>query len=349
METVRLTSSLTKPRAEHFAALVLGCIGREYPYNPSHTINGPNDRRLPREMHPAFYGCFDWHSSVHGHWLLVRVLRRYPDSPSAPQIRCALAKHLTADNLEIETAYFEEPGRKGFERTYGWAWLLKLAQDLAEWDDEDARRWSAAVQPLAGLIERRYLDFLPRQTYPIRTGVHPNTAFGLAFALDYARALDRTELAALIRKRSRDYYGTDASAPAGWEPGGNEFFSPSLIEANLMRRVLPAAEFSHWLDRFLPNLRAGRPQSLLQPANVSDRADGQLVHLDGLNLSRAWCMWSIAAALPAADPRRTILLASAERHAEAGLTGVDSGEYMGDHWLATFAVAMLEAAETCYR
>jgi hypothetical protein len=220
---------------------------------------------------------------------------------------------------------------------------------LATWDDEDARAWTAALQPLASLIERRYLDFLPRQTYPIRTGVHPNTAFGLAFALDYARALGQEALAGLIEARSRDYYEADASAPAGWEPGGNEFFSPSLMEAELMRRVLSSAEFGRWLDRFLPNLRAVRPRSLLEPVVVSDRSDGQLVHLDGLNLSRAWCMWSIAAALPRGDVRRGILAASAERHAGAGLTGVDSGEYMGDHWLATFSATMLEAAERYYQ
>ncbi len=343
----------TQARGEHFVALVLDCIDREYPYNPSHTVNGPDDRRLPREMHPAFFGCFDWHSAVHGHWLLVRTMRRYPDASSGAQIRRALNAHLTAENLAVETAYFDEPGRKGFERTYGWAWLLKLAQEVAECagcGDDDGRRWSAAVRPLAELIERRYLDFLPRQMYPIRTGVHPNTAFGLAFALDYARALGREELAGLVEARSRDYYLEDVSAPAGWEPGGNEFFSPSLMEADLMRRVLPPGEFSRWLDRFLPNLRARRPRSLLQPAVVSDRADGQLVHLDGLNLSRAWCMWSIATALraealPDGDARRRILAAAAEQHAGAGLTGVDSGEYMGDHWLATFAGAMLEAAE----
>lgn len=336
--------TLTQDRARRFAALALGCVQQPYPYNPAHVVNGADDVRDPRAMHPAFYGCFDWHSAVHGHWLLVRVLRRFPDLSIAAEIRASLRANLSNENLAAEAAYFEEPGRKGFERTYGWAWLLKLAEELAAWDDRDAQAWAAALKPLAAIIERRYLDFLPRQTYPIRVGTHPNTAFGLAFALDYARALGRGELAALVEQRSRDYYLADASAPAGWEPGGNDFFSPSLMEADLMRRVLPPTAFSRWLDRCLPNLRAGYPPSLLTPAVVSDRSDGQLVHLDGLNLSRAWCMWSIAAALPEGDPRRAVLTRSAEKHAEAGLTGVDSGDYMGDHWLTTFALMMLERA-----
>ena len=250
--------------------------------------------------------------------------------------------NLTVVNLQAEADYFEAPGHGGFERTYGWAWLLKLAEELAAWDDPDARRWSAALAPLAAVIVRRTLDFLPRQTYPIRTGTHPNTAFGLAFAHDYAVAAGHAALADLVVRRSLDYYAADRACPAGWEPGGNDFFSPCLMEADLMRRVLPGDEFGAWLERFLPGLRSDEPASLLHPAIVTDRTDGQLVHLDGLNLSRAWCMWRIAAALPAQDSRRPLLAASASRHADAGLAGVGSGDYMGDHWLATFAVYMLE-------
>jgi hypothetical protein len=335
---------LTQERGERFAALALRCIQQPYPYAPAHVVRGPEDVRDPRAMHPSFYGCFDWHSAVHGHWLLVRVLRRFPRSPIAAEIRGALGANLAAEHLLAEAAYFAEPGRASFERTYGWAWLLKLAEELAGWEDDQAPALSAGLAPLAALIERRYLDFLPRQTYPIRAGTHPNTAFGLAFALDYARALGRRELAALVEQRSRDYFLLDASAPAGWEPGGNDFFSPSLMEADLMRRVLPSPDFGRWLNRFLSNLRAGYPPALFTPAVVADRADGQLVHLDGLNLSRAWCMWSIAAALPTGDARRDVLTRAAERHAAAGLTGIDSGDYMGDHWLATFALMMLECA-----
>lgn len=335
---------ISTPLVEKFAGLALECIRRPYPYHPTHVVMSPDDRRLPPELHPAFYGCFDWHSAVHGHWLLVRTLRRFPGVPG-DEIRAALRANLKRENLLAEAAYFDEPGRKGFERTYGWAWLLKLREELLGWDDADGCGWVEALEPLAGLIVARYVNFLPRQHYPIRTGVHPNTAFGLAFALDYAAATGDETLAALISERSLHYYLGDVSSPAGWEPGGNEFFSPSLIEADLMRRVLPLNEFGGWLDRFLPNLRAGRPQSLLHPAVVTDRNDGQLVHLDGLNLSRAWCMWSLAAALPAGDIRRGILAASAERHAQAGLEGIASGEYMGDHWLGSFALYMLGEAQ----
>lgn len=338
--------TLTPILAGRFAELALRCIRREYPYNPAHVITGPDDVATPRVLHPAFYGCFDWHSAVHGHWLLVRVLRHFSDLPQADEIRAGLAANLTEANLAAEAAYFRASGRSGFERTYGWAWLLKLAEELGDWDDSDGQCWSHALAPLADAIVARYLDFLPRQTYPIRSGTHPNTAFGLAYALDYAATTGQAALYSLVRRRSMDYYAADRACPANWEPGGNDFFSPCLMEADLMRRVLPAAEFTAWLDRFLPGLAAGEPVRLLTPATVTDRADGQLVHLDGLNLSRAWCLWSIAAALKASDARCPALAASAAQHANAGLAGVASGDYMGDHWLATFAVAMLESAET---
>lgn len=333
---------LTHVHAARCAHLALRCIQREFPYNPGHVITHAGDLRRPRELHPAFYGCFDWHSAVHGHWLLVRLLRRFPDLPAAAEIRAAVAANLTEDNLAAEAAYLA--GHRGFERTYGWAWLLKLAEELAGWDDPDGRRWSANLAPLAAVIVAQYKEFLPKQTYPIRTGVHPNTAFGLAFAFDYAIAVGDDELRELIARRSRDYYAADRNAPAAWEPGGNEFFSPCLMEADLMRRILPPDEFAAWLEGFLPELARGEPANLFAPAIVTDRSDGQLVHLDGLNLSRAWCMWNIAAALPPADPRRNILSAAAGRHADAGLAGVFSGDYMGEHWLATFAVYMLECA-----
>lgn len=336
-------TTLTPALASRFADMALRCIGREYPYQPGHIITGPDDIATPRRLHPAFYGCFDWHSAVHGHWLLVRVLRRFPDLPEAETIRAGLAANLTEANLAAEAAYLGAPGRAGFERTYGWAWLLKLAEALLGWDDPDGRRWSAALVPLADIIVARYLDFLPRQTYPIRVGTHTNTAFGLAFALDYARAAGHTALRDLAMQRSLDYYAADCDSPAGWEPGGNDFFSPCLAEADLMRRVLPTGEFPGWLARFLPGLAAGDPASLLAPATVTDRSDGQLAHLDGLNLSRAWHMWAVAAALPSDDPRRGVLAASAERHLEAGLVGVASGDYMGEHWLATFALCALDA------
>ncbi len=332
-------------QAAAFARLALKGIQKEYPNKPGDVLNGAADVKSPRLTHPAFYGSFDWHSSVHGHWMLVRLLRQFPALPEAKAIRTALNENLTAKNLQVEADYFSQPNHKSFERTYGWAWLLKLAEEVHGWDDPDARAWSRHLQPLADVIVAAYIAFLPKQTYPIRTGVHPNTAFGLAFALDYARAVGHKELAKLVEERSRAYYGKDAGIPAAWEPDGTDFFSPSLMEADLMRRVLPAADFPVWLGRFLPELSRGEPKSLLAPAVVSDRTDPQLVHLDGLNLSRAWCMRSIAGALPRDSAARRVLTESAHRHAVAALEHVTSGDYAGEHWLASFAVYLLTTPE----
>ena len=328
-------------QASAFARLALKGIQKEYPNKPGDVLNGDADVKEPRAMHPAFYGSFDWHSSVHGHWMLVRLLRLFPELPEREQARALLAEHLTARNLRVEADYFARPNSQSFERPYGWAWLLKLAEELHGWDDPDAREWSKHVQPLADAIVARYLAFFPKQTYPIRSGVHPNTAFGLAFALDYARAVGNEKLRELLVERSRTYFGKDAGIPAAWEPDGADFFSPSLTEADLMRRVLPSAEFRDWFRRFLPDVARGEPKTLLEPATVTDRSDPQLVHLDGLNLSRAWCMRSIAAALPKDDPARKALAEAAARHAEAALRHVASGDYAGEHWLASFAVYLL--------
>jgi Protein of unknown function (DUF2891) len=332
---------LTQTQASAFAKLALKGLRKEYPNKPGDVLNGYPDVKGPRATHPAFYGCFDWHSSVHGHWMLVRLLRQFPELPEGKQIRAALAENLTAKNLQVEADYFTQPNRASFERTYGWAWLLKLAEELQSWDDSEGKEWSRNIKPLADTIVARYLAFLPKQTYPIRTGVHPNTAFGLAFALDYARAVDHKPLRERVEERSRAYYGKDVDAPARWEPDGADFFSPSLMEADLMRRVLPAAEFQAWLGRYLPGLAKGEPKTLFEPATVTDRTDPQIVHLDGLNLTRAWCMRSIAAALPAGDPARKVLAESAARHADAALKHVASGDYAGEHWLASFAVYLL--------
>jgi hypothetical protein len=332
--------TLTQTQASHFASLALKCIQKQYPNKPDHTINDKDDVRSPREMHPAFYGCLDWHSTVHGHWMLVRLLKLYPDLPEAKQIRAALDANLSEKNIAGEIAYLKQPSRASFERTYGWAWLLKLAEELRGWNDEDGRRWSKNLQPLADAFVEKYLAFLPKQNYPIRTGVHPNTAFGLAFALDYARAVGDRKLEALIVERAQTYYGHDVNYPASWEPGGEDFFSPALMEADLMRRVLPRPEFGAWFHRFL-HVDRNQPKQLLDPAVVTDRTDPKLVHLDGLNLSRAWCMRSIAAVLPPQDPARKILAASAAVHAEAALPYIASGNYEGEHWLASFAVYLL--------
>jgi hypothetical protein len=333
--------TLTRERASAFAKLALKGAARQYPNKPGHVLLDDADARTPKALHPAFYGCYDWHSCVHGHWMLVRVLRTHPDLPEAKAIRTLLNAHLTAANIKAEVAYFKRPEAKSFERPYGWTWLLKLAEEVHTWDDPDAKTWSAALKPLAELIANRYVEFFPKQTYPIRAGVHSNTAFGLCFAHDYAKAVGDKKLRELIEERAKAYYLKDADAPAKWEPDGADFLSPSLCEADLMRRVLPPAEFRTWFRKYLPGAAKGEPTNLFAPATVTDRTDPQLVHLDGLNLSRAWCLRGILTALPKDDPARKALAASARKHAEAGLKHVASGDYAGEHWLASFAVWML--------
>lgn len=333
--------SLNDKQASHFAALALKCVAREYPNKPEHVINNASEVQSPKVLHPAFYGCYDWHSSVHGHWMLIRLLKTFPNLPESSRIRSALDANLTAENIQAEVSYMKQPNRQSFERTYGWAWALKLAEELHTWNDADGKRWSTNLQPLADLLAKSYRSFLPKQTYPIRTGVHPNTAFGLAFALDYAKTTGDRELEAVLNERSRTYFAKDVSYPGAWEPGGEDFFSAALMEADLMRRVMPAREFATWFRRFLPGVAKGNPAALLNPATVTDRSDPKLVHLDGLNLSRAWCMRSIALALPANDPARAVLKSAAEKHASAALAHVASGDYAGEHWLASFAVYLL--------
>jgi hypothetical protein len=340
-EPAKEVATMTPEQASVFARLALKGIQKEYPNKPGDVLNSDKDVRSPRAVHPAFYGCFDWHSAVHGHWLLVRLLRRFPDLPEQKQMRAVLAEHLTAKNLQAEADYFSRPNTQSFERPYGWAWLLKLAEELHGWDDPEGKEWAKNLQPLADAITARYIAYFPKQTYPIRSGVHSSTAFGLAFALDYARAVGQRELRERIEERSRTYFARDVNVPAAWEPDGADFFSPSLMEADLMRRVLPPAEFRAWLHRFLPGLAKGEPKALLEPAQVTDRSDPQIVHLDGLNLSRAWCMRSIAAVLPKEDPARQVLAEAAARHAAAALRHVASGDYAGEHWLASFAVYLL--------
>ena len=335
------TFRFDRESASHFAEPALRCIKKEYPNKLSHVMNDETEVKSPRELHPAFYGCFDWHSCVHGHWMLVRLLKMFPDLPQAREIRKAIDGNLTAQNILIEVEYLHQRNRKSFERTYGWSWLLKLADELYTWNDPDGKRWSKNLQPLADAVVVRYLEFLPKQTYPIRRGVHPNTAFGISFALDYARTTDNAKLEKLLTDRATAYYFKDTDYPAKLEPDGDDFLSPSLIEADLMRRILTGKDFAGWFHQFLPNLVNGEPQTLLQPANVSDRSDPKIVHLDGLNLSRAWCMYGIASSLPENDPARPILLRSAKKHAEATLPFITSGNYEGEHWLASFAIYML--------
>lgn len=339
------TISITQEAASLLAKLPLRCIRQEYPNKLDHVMNDAMEVKGPRALHPAFYGCFDWHSCVHGHWMLVRLLRLYPNLPEAKEIRTALDENLSAENIKVETQYLDQKNRQSFERTYGWAWLLKLSEELHGWNDPDGQRWARNLQPLAQALSERLAAFLPKQNYPIRTGVHPNTAFALGFAMDYAKAMGDAKLEKLVVERSHAYYFKDAKYPAAWEPGGEDFFSPALEEADLMRRVLKPVVFQAWFHRFLPGIALGRPKSLLSPAVVTDRTDPKLVHLDGLNLSRAWCMRSIAAALPKADPARRILIQEGAAHAKAALAHVASGDYAGEHWLASFAIFLLSTQE----
>jgi hypothetical protein len=332
---------MTDQQVISMSRLALDGIGREYPNKPSNVMIGQESVQSPREMHPAFYGCFDWHSSVHGHWLLVRVLKQYPDISIAKDIRACLEGSLTPEKMKAEAAYFRAKHNRSFERMYGWAWALRLAAELHGWDDEQGRRWAQAIDPLEKTIVSRARDYLPNLNWPIRTGVHQDSAFALAQILDYARLVGDRETETLIVERSRQYYLNDTDYPVRYEPSGEDFFSSGLNEADLMRRILSTDEFSAWLDDFFPTLRDGLLGNLLSPAEVSDITDGKLVHLAGLNFNRAWTMNGVASALPADDPRAVLLRTTANAHTKAGLQYVFSGQYEGEHWLATFAVYVL--------
>jgi hypothetical protein len=332
-----MTTRLTPDLASRLAAIALGHVAREYPNVLVHAIRGPEELGTPRALHPIFYGSYDWHSCVHGHWLLASLLRLHPDMPEGAAIRAQFDGHFTAEAVAGECAYLARPTSGGFERPYGWGWLLALATELARHDAP----WGHALQPLTDAFVARFKAFLPKADYPVRAGVHSNTAFALALALDYARAADDPDLAALIEAKARAWHGADRDCQA-WEPSGDDFLSPALIEAELMRRVLAPDEFRAWFAAFLPRAAAGEPATLFAPARVSDRADGKIAHLDGLNLSRAWCWRRIAASLADTDPAAPAALAAAEAHLAASLPHV-AGDYMGEHWLASFALLALLA------
>jgi hypothetical protein len=356
----KLGQPLTDQQVAAFARLALDGIEKEFPNKPADVLLGPQSVASPKRVHPVFYGCFDWHSSVHGHWMLIRLLRRYPNSSVAAESRALLNRQLTSEKLQAETDYFTPKENLSFERMYGWAWALRLAAELRTWNDADAQKWAANFAPLEKRLVELIRGYLPRLTYPIRTGVHPDTAFALAQALDYARLVkgnDGNELEKQIVEFARAKYLSDRDYPAAFEPSGEDFFSPSLNEADLMRRVLPREEFVKWLEGFLPRLgtmpismretnplAAREEYNLLTPAIVSDITDPKLGHLAGLNLSRAWAQRGILIALPQDDPRRATLERSIEAHATAGLGYVFSGHYEGEHWLATFAVYLLTDA-----
>nr|WP_175798410.1 DUF2891 domain-containing protein [Burkholderia anthina] len=340
-----MTDRLTPELASKFASLALAHLTREYPNKLTHSLEGPHDVQGPRALHPIFYGSYDWHSCVHGYWLVLRVLERYPALPEAERIIAIVDAHFTDANVAGERAYLALPHNSGFERPYGWAWLLALSAQLERLVLKgvvpQAARWASTMAPLTDLFVSRFETFLPKATYPLRVGTHFNTAFALALTLEFARETRRDGLAALIVDTAKRWHANDVACQA-WEPSGDEFLSPALMEAELMRRVLPAGEFDGWFARFLPDLARGEPATLFVPATVSDRSDGKIAHLDGLNLSRAWCQRSLAGALPEGDARRTKLLDAADRHLASALAHV-AGDYMGEHWLATFALLAVEA------
>ena len=323
MDALELTAEV----ANRFAELPLAGIRREYPNAPGILLNGPQDLRTPRELHPAFYGCYDWHSAVHGFWSLARLMRLFQLNKEH-EVRSLFNEHLTVANIRAEVEYLEQPNRQTFERPYGWGWLLKLTLELALWDDIDAQKWLTSLKPLEDLIVSRFLEFLPRQNYPIQNGVHTNSAFGMLLALEYADGVGRTELSAVIRSRASDYFSYPERAI---EPNGADFLSPSLTMATLMSRVLEPNEFASWWIKLFPS---GIPEKIRTPVHVSGRTDPQIGHLDGLNLSRAWCYRRIAGALTAED-----LAALAKEHLRAAQ--VETGDYGGEHWLATFAILAL--------
>jgi Protein of unknown function (DUF2891) len=327
--------------AERFAKLALSCVDREYPNKPEQVLDGPSDVKAPRDFHPAFYGCYDWHSSVHGHWLLARVARQMPEAPFAVEARRALARSLTPENVAAEVRYLEGKGRVSFERPYGLAWLLQLAAELREWSSPEARSWTAALAPLEKASAERIRDWLPKLTRPIRIGEHSQLAFSLGLVLDWARVAGEQETEALVVSRSRDFYGADRGCPLAYEPSGEDFLSPCLGEADLMRRVLPLAEFARWLSGFLPDLPRDGASGWLEPGIVTDPTDPKLAHLDGLNLSRAWMLEGMAAGLPPGDPRVPSLRAAAAVHREKGVRAVTGEHYEGGHWLGTFAVYLV--------
>ena len=327
--------------ATRFARLALDCVHREYPNKIAHVLHDDEDARPPRELTPAFYGCYDWHSSVHGHWLLARLARLYPDAETAAASRAALAQSLTAANLQGEAAYLQAPGRDSFERPYGLAWLLQLGAELREWDDRDAHRWQQALAPIETLAADRIRDWLPKLTHPIRSGEHSQTAFAFGLILDWARTTGDDAMIELIEASVADYYAADYDCPLRYEPSGQDFLSPCLAEADLLRRVMSPAAFADWLAKFLPGIPDAGRADWLEPAVVTDPTDGKLVHLDGLNLSRAWMLEGIAAGLPAADRRRSALLAAAAAHRTSGLASVTGATYEGGHWLGTFATYLI--------
>lgn len=347
---VQPVSAELEPEIERFAGLALACVHEEYPNKIGHVMSGDQDLAPPRELTPVFYGCFDWHSSVHGHWLLTRLLRLYPDGVFASSAEAALNESFTAEKVAVEVSYVSHDMRGSFERPYGVAWLLQLTAELREWDDPRAKRWLAALEPLERVLVEAMQTWLGKLAYPIRIGEHAQTAFAFGLFLDWSRAAARDGFFSLVANRSRAFYAADIDCPLAYEPGGQDFLSPCLAEADLMRRVMGTEEFASWLSAFMPTIPVDGGNDWLALAVVTDPTDGKLAHLDGLNISRAWMLEGIASALPAKDKRIAALLAAANLHKNSGLSSVTGEHYEGGHWLGSFASYLVTsrgvAAET---
>lgn len=330
---------LNLEEANRLAQLPLDCIQTEYPNKLNQVIGGDEDLRSPEALHPTFYGCFDWHSAVHGHWSLVSLLKQFPDLEKRDEAIEMLLRNMSKENIEIEVTYFFGKHNASYERTYGWAWLLKLAEELHTWDDPNARVLEQNLQPLTDLIVEKYLEFLPKLNYPIRVGEHTNTAFGLSFAYDYAETIGNTELKLLIEQRAKDFYNNDGNCPLSWEPSGFDFLSPCFEEAALMKRILPSQDYKVWLNDFLPQLKD--ENFAIATGKVSDRTDGKLVHLDGVNFSRAWSLNEIARDLPEYAHLKNI----ANQHINYSLPSIVDDSYEGGHWLGSFAICALNSVD----
>jgi hypothetical protein len=335
------TAAFDDAAAGRFAALALACVHQEYPNKIAHVLRGDADVLPPRALHPAFYGCYDWHSSVHAHWLLARLARLHPEAAFAGPAREALSRSLTVDNIAVEVAYLTAEGRASYERPYGLAWLLQLGAELRGWDDPQARAWAVALAPLERASIDRLLSWLPRLAYPIRIGEHDQTAFAFGLFLDFARVAGDTQLGTAVEEATRRLYGADRNCPLAYEPSGQDFLSPCLAEADLMRRVLAPEPYAAWLEAFLPGLPLDGSADWLPVGIVTDRTDPKLAHLDGLNLSRAWMLEGMAAGLPETDQRRAALLAAAAEHRAAALPHVTGEHYEGGHWLGSFATYLV--------
>jgi hypothetical protein len=333
--TGQIPVSLTEEQANKLAKLPFYCISTEYPNHVTYLLNDKNDLKEPHEFYPAFHGCFDWHSAVHGYWSLVRLLKKFPGLSNADTIRTVLLNNISKKNILQETAYFQKEQNKHFERTYGWAWLLKLAEEIHTWKSPVARELEQNLQPLADQITKMYLQFLPLLKYPVRVGEHANTAFGLAFAWDYAESTGNDSLRNLIRHKAKEFYMNDKNCPFDWEPSGYDFLSPCFEEIDLMRRVLDKDEFYRWIKTFAPKLNT--KEFALKVGEVSDRKDGKLVHLDGLNYSRAWVMYGLAKQYP----EFAFLINNANEHVNYSLPNLVNDSYEGSHWLGTFAIYAL--------